>query len=366
MMPLLRFIAVPLAALALLGGCADEDEAPGGGGATPDVLEEISELSGADRERALEERGREERGALRLYTSLEEDVAAAVGRAFERDTGIKVEVFRGKSEEVLERVSKEVRAGVDGADVVETGGPGLVVLDREDLLLPYDSPVAEELAEDADRGDWTVTRLNVFVASRNTRRVSEDEAPPNHEALADARWRGRLVMEADDSDWYLALRDHWMRSEDLSREEADARFEAIARNARVVEGHSLMDELLASGEFDVAVSDFSYLADGARRKGAPVAWRPPTAPVVSRPNGVALVRGAKRPARAARFVDWLLGPGQDVLAQAGIDAVRRDLVRDPGVEVVEIDPEDFVERQDEAADAYRRILRLAGKGPEDS
>jgi iron(III) transport system substrate-binding protein len=363
MMPVRALIALPAALLAVLAGCGGGDRAEEGGVAATAAA--VETLRGAKRERALAQRGRAEPGALRFYTSLEEDVAKLVGREFERATAIKVEVFRAKSEELLERVSKEQRAGVGGADVVETGGPGLVVLDRQGTLAPYEPPARAMLVPASAYGGWTVDRFNVFVVSWNTDRVPAAQRPRSHADLAAARWRGRVAMEADDVDWYFGLREHWTGSQGLTDAAATGRFEAIARNARVIEGHALMDELVGAGEFDAAVSDYSYLVEKARQQGAPIGWKPATAPVLARPNGIAVVRGTRRPAKALLFVDWLLGPGQQLLAREKIDPARRDLATRAGVETLRIDPERFVDAQHRAAQEYGRIVRLAGKRPSD-
>lgn len=343
-------------------GCGDDGgDAAAGAGPTSTV----AGLTPEERSRKLTEQAKGEQGPLRLYTSIEEEIAKELVEAFERDTGVQVDLFRAKSEQVLERILKEAKADVDGADVVETNGPGLVALSRAGALAPY--PVADpgRLADGAGHEDWVTTRFNVFTVSRNTKAVPDAERPRSFEDLADPRWKGRLAMEADDFDWYLTLREHWMQREGLSEDEADARFEAIARNSRVVEGHPFIDELVAAGEFDVAVSNYSYSVELTAGKGAPVAWKPPVAPLVARPNGLAVVKQARRPAKAMLFGDWLLDRGQEVLVERGLDPVRRDLAEDPGVEVVRVDVEDVVDRQDEAVNGYRKILRNAGKGPEE-
>jgi iron(III) transport system substrate-binding protein len=358
-MPPRALAALLLTVLASLAGCGGDERA--GQGRVSATATAVENLRGSERQRALAERARAEPGPLRLYTSLEEDVAKVVGAAFERASGVRVEVFRAKSEELLERVSKEHRAGVAGADVVDTGGPGLVVLDRQGTLAPYDAPGRAQLVPGSRHAGWTVDRFNLFVVSWNTERVAPAQRPRRHADLAAPQWRGRVAMEADDVDWYFGLREHWMRSEGLTAAAAADRFRRIARNSRVVEGHALMDELVGAGEFDAAVSDYSYVVKRAARQGAPVGWRPAVAPVLARPNGIAVVRSTRRPAKALLFVDWLLGPGQEVLAREDVDPARRDLATRPGVPTVPIDPVRFVDGQEEAAEEYGRITRLAGR-----
>ena len=358
-----RALLLVLLAAAALAGCGDDDDADSGG-AVADAAAQVADLKGAERAAELQKRAKAEGGSLQLYTSLEDDSAAAVVKAFERDTGLEVELFRAKSEQVLERTAKEARADVEGADVVESNAPGFVILAGDGAFAEYASPARAELIDESSHDDfWTASRLSLFTVSRNTKAVPDAERPRKVADLADPKWRDKVVMEADDYDWYITLRDHWVKSEGLSVEEADARFEAIARNARVVEGHSFMGELVAAGEFDLAASDYTHTATRTAGKGSPVAWAPPAEPLVGRANAVAISARARRPFGAMLFVDWLLGPGQEVLADQAIQPTRRDLYAELDAELVRVDEVGIVDRADEARDDYARITALAGKGP---
>ena len=351
--------AAGLAALLIIAGCGD---GPRAGPAADRAIGELSELHGDARADELGRLAKAEGGKLRLYTTLDERIIGDVLERFTDDTGFEVTLYRAKSEEVLARVARESRADVDGADVVEANGAGLRTLDGQGVLAPLDPDDPEALVERADRGGWVVSRSQWFVVSHNTDAVGERERPRSVAELADPRWKGRLAIEAGDWDWYVTLRDHWMKSEGLTGAAADRRFEAIARNARAVDGHGFQSQLVASGEFDVAAADYAYVVEAVRAAGGPIAWKPAAGPIVSRDNGVAIPRRARRPAKALLFADWLLGPGQQVLARLGVAPARRDLVAAPGVEVLEIDGA-ILDRQKQASRAYRRITRLAGKGP---
>ena len=326
------------------------------------TVADLAGRHGAERAAEIERRAKGESGDLRLYTTLDERTIGGVLERFTADTGIRAALYRAKSEEVLKRVARESRAHVAGADVVEANGAGLVVLDRASALTPIAPDDPGTLVSGADRGGWVVSRAQWFVVSRNTDAVPAAERPRAVADLADPRWKGRLSLEPGDWDWYVTLRAHWMKARGSTGAQADRRFEAIARNARLVDGHSFQSQLVASGEFDVAAADYAYVVEASRSARAPIAWKPPAAPIVSRDNGVAIPRTARRPAKALRFADWnLLGPAQAVFARLGVAPARRDLVADPGVPVLQIDDAAALARQREASRAYRRITRLAGK-----
>ena len=71
--------------------------------------EQIFQYKAADRSAWVLERAKKE-GSLTLYTSLAPTEATPLTKEFERKYGIRVEVWRGLSEGVLQRVLNEARA----------------------------------------------------------------------------------------------------------------------------------------------------------------------------------------------------------------------------------------------------------------
>ena len=69
-----------------------------------------------------------------LYSSAVIDDTTAITSAFEKQYGVKVQLWRGSSEDILRRSVIEHRAGRYDVDVVETAGPDMEGLQRERLL----------------------------------------------------------------------------------------------------------------------------------------------------------------------------------------------------------------------------------------
>jgi iron(III) transport system substrate-binding protein len=358
-------LAALFSAFALATGCgsptSSEDESGTADSGLSKVAERVRGLPAAERERVLTRMAREE-GRLELYTSLDADVAAAVGKLFEQRYDVPVRLLRASSEDVAARVLEEARAGRTRSDVAEAAGPVMELLSNEGRLAPWKPAGADRLAPGALFEDWTAARTNRYVLAWNTDRVPDGERPRAWRDLADRRWRGRVVMEVSDTDFARTLIEHWVKQGD-SFEAAEERFAAIARNARFVNGHSFQTELLASGEFDAAAAVYAYQVDEAARKGSPVAWEPAVPPTVARPNGPGVLKGAPHPAAAALFVDWFTGAGQDELRRRGLEPARRDLVDDGGAPSAAIELDEFLAEQDEWQERYDRFVALGGKGP---
>ena len=166
---------------------------------------------GADRLQRLIE-GAKREGELTIYTSAQSTDLGPVVEAFEKKYGVKTSLWRAGSEAVLNRAIQEARAGRDTVDVVETNGPELESMSREQILQAIKSPHHADLIAPAIRphGEWVGTRLNVFVQAYNTKLVKKEELPKTWEELADPKWKGRLGIEQEDSDWLAGhLRRDW-------------------------------------------------------------------------------------------------------------------------------------------------------------
>ena len=299
------------------------------------MLSAVQGLSGKARTDKLIELADAEGGELNVYTSSSIDYMTELSDDFSDATDVDASLYKTSSEALVERMVEEQKAGFHGSDVAETNTPGLIALDDEGLLVPYSSPNVDKLVPGSVGKSWIGDKSNTFVVAWNTKRVPKGEEPKSIAELADPKWKGRLVMEADDSDWYKTI---WESVVDSGKTpaEADKIFEGIAKNAAFVNGHSLMADLVAAGEFDVSLDSYLHTVKGLMEKGAPIAWEPAVEPLVTRPDGIAVVKDAKHPAAALLYVDYVLDPGQKNVRRllphprpqgpqrAAVDRPRRD------------------------------------------
>src|SRR5258706_16287279 len=83
--------------------------------------DEVYRYRGADREARLAEKAKQE-GTVVLYTSLAPTESKPLAEAFERKYGVKVELGRALSHNVVQRVVAEAQGKRFPVDVVETDG----------------------------------------------------------------------------------------------------------------------------------------------------------------------------------------------------------------------------------------------------
>jgi iron(III) transport system substrate-binding protein len=278
---------------------------------------------GADRTQRLAEGARREGASFNLYTSLTTEDMAALNGTFEAKYGVKVQMWRASSDKVLQRVLAEAKAGRHDVDIVETNAPPLETLHREGLLQAVHSPEHAALigaALPAHR-EWVGSRLNVFVQAYNTRLVRTAELPKAYGDLLQPRWKGRLGIEAGDDDWFAGVVTALGEAQGLRLFR-----ELVATNGiSVRRGHTLLTNLVASGEVPLALTVYNFTAEQLKRKGAPLDWFV-IPPAVARANGLALAREAPHPHAALLYYDFMIGEaGQRILRERGFVPARRDL-----------------------------------------
>jgi iron(III) transport system substrate-binding protein len=256
--------------------------------------------------------GAKREGSLTIYTSAQSTDFGPVVEAFEKKYGVRVTLWRAGSEAVLNRALQESRAGRHTVDVIETNGPELESLHREQILQLVKSPHHAELIPPAIRphGEWVGTRLNVFVQAYNTKLVKKEELPTIWEDLRHPRWKGRLGIEQEDSDWLAGIMGI------IGEERGTSLFRAIAtaNGISVRKGHTLLTQLVVSGEVPLALTVYNYKAEQLRAEGAPIDWFT-IGQAIARPNGVAVARRAPHPHAAVLFYDFELSEeGQRIIA----------------------------------------------------
>ena len=326
------------------------------------VYDELEGLEGQAWVDRLAELAAEEEGDFTWYTSTTSTDSGPIAEAFTDQYGIDVSLYRASAEDVLQRLLQEATAGYAGADVVNASATQMQILDREGLLVPFESPAKDEIIEVASFDTWAGFYLSVFAAQWNTDLISE--APESWEQVLTG-YGGQLplALELSDWDWFATLvQEHFMAQEGMTEEEAIELFREAASLATVVSGHTNMVQLLTSGEFAVATSGYVHSGNELRASGAPLEWEPPVEPLIARPNGIGLYCGTDRPATALLFVNFALGPAQEMLAEFGRTPANPQYGGIPEeYELITVNPDELLDQREKWSGLYQEIIRLSGE-----
>jgi len=322
--------------------------------ATTAAAQHSATYEGADREARLVG-GAKKEGELVMYTSGQAEDFNVLAKAYEKKYGVKVTMWRAGSEKVLQRAVTEARGGRYSADVVETNGPELEMLQREGLAQAVKSPHLADIIPAAKQphGEWVGTRLNVYALAYNTKAVKKDELPKRYEDLADPRWKGRLGIEADDSEWLAGLAAQFGEAHVVELFKNIVQKNGIS----VRRGHTLLTQLVVSGEVPLALTVYNYKAEQFKNDGAPIDWFV-IGKAVARPNGVAVMKRAPHPHAAVLWYDFELSEeAQRVLAKRDFVPTNRK-VETPlnKVPLLVVDPKVMLEQQAKWTKLYEELF----------
>ncbi len=93
---------------------------------------------GGDRAQRLAE-GAPREGTLVVYTSLATSESVPLTQAFEKKYGVRVELWRSLSDQVMRRALTEARAKRHAVDVIETNAPEVEAISRERVTARFSS-----------------------------------------------------------------------------------------------------------------------------------------------------------------------------------------------------------------------------------
>ena len=320
---------------------------------------DVGLYAGPDRLQKLIE-GAKKEGELNLYTSSQSDDVGAVAAAYEKKYGVRVSVWRASSEKVLQRALAEARANRHAMDVAETNGPEMESMHREKILQRVTSPRHADLIAPAllPHGEWVGTRLNVFVQAYNTKAVRREDLPRTWEDLLDPKWKGKLGIEQEDADWLAGMLG------EMGEARGTRVFKQIvAKNGMSVrKGHTLLTQLVVSGEVPLALTVYNYKAEQLRSKGAPIGWFA-IGTAIARPNGVGVARAAPHPHAAVLFYDFEISEeGQRILA--GRDFVPTSRKVDTPLNKLPlrfVDPRVTLDEYDKWVNLYQEIFGVGAR-----
>lgn len=282
-----------------------------------------SDVLTADHIQDLYEKAKEEETVKLYHAIAAEDVVRAVIEPFKAlFPDVNVELFStGSTSALTERVLSEEAAGVDPADVIITGGPGLIPLIDENLLEAYESPSASRLRspEEMQQGDnlWTATGVRVNLPVANTECLAEDERPSDWMDFADppSAWEGKVGM-LDPRLSGAGFSPVWALYDKFG-DQADEIFLGLKEiDVRLYPEPGALQEGVTSGEICLAFLNSDLYPALAILEGAPVSMLEMESGAISYFVSMSLFKGGAHPNAARLLYEFVLSPeGQKAQAQ---------------------------------------------------
>jgi iron(III) transport system substrate-binding protein len=261
-------------------------------------------------------------GKLVWYTTMQIDGSKPLLDAFMKEYPfIKAELVRiGGSTQLLTRIMTETRAGRWLFDV--TQGSSMPLLVKSNLVSPYASPERESFINEFkdSQGFWTGMYVTNLVLMYNTNLVAARDIPKDYSDLLDPKWKGKMMMEPSDYDWYGTLMMTWGQNKAGDYMRQLARQDLTWRN-----GHGLIPRLVAAGERALGWA-FNYRVEIMKKQGAPVDWVDTFNPILAEVNGIGLSAKPNNPNAAKLFINFALGRrGQGIVRDMQRVPARSDV-----------------------------------------
>jgi iron(III) transport system substrate-binding protein len=305
-----------------------------------------------------------------VYCSVDEMFARDVLDGFRRDSGINVQaVFdseAGTTTGLVNRIIAEAESGRPRGDVFWSGELfNTILLARQGLLEPYDSPAAVDIPDqyrDAEHR-WTSLAMRARVIAFDPERIAPDKLPERWEQLAESSFASLTALA---NPMFGTTRGHVAAMFALWGPDRGRDFLTRFRDAggAVVDGNSTAVRLLVDGRVSMAATDTDdvYVA---QRGGARIDMRyldMGDGGTLLIPSTVAIIKGGPNSDDARKVVGFLVSAEVErLLAESDWRSVpvRASLREELTMEfppASQVDPEAVADAMEEAVTAVREIL----------
>ena len=320
------------------------------------TLQSLATYNKPDRQQYLIQ-GAKKEGAVTVYAAMPRIYFNELSEPFEKKYGIKVNYWQATGETILQKVVNEANGGISNVDVIHSTAVVLEALVAENMLQEIHSPVHKGLIPAAVPAHrlYASTLQYVLVQAYNTGKVKKEDLPKTYEDLLAPKWKDKLAMEADDAEWMASV------IKDMGEAKGVQYFKDLVANnsLSVRKGHTLLVNLVASGEVPLALTVYQYSVEQMKKKNAPIEWFA-IEPAVSLMSGIGVAKKVPHPFAAILFYDYMLSPeAQTIIARRLGYVPTSTAVESPlkGVRLKYLDGADLFKDQDKSSAQMQAIFK---------
>ncbi len=284
---------------------------------------------------------------------------------FETQTGISVEVVAAGTGELLKRVESE--QGNPLGDIF-WGGSISTMKPSKDLFEDYQSVNEDAVYDDMKNVEGSLTRFTNIpsVIMVNTDLIGDIKVE-GYEDLLNPELKGKIAHcdPSKSSSSYEHLINMLYAMGNGNPEDGWDYVEKLCENldGKLLSGSSAVYKGVADGEYTVGLTfeegGAKYVADGA-----PVKLVYMKEGVISKPDGVYIIKDAKNMENAKKFIDFITGKDAQtiIIEKLNRRSVRKDVPAPEGLEkleninLIKDDEELVVEKKQEWLDKFKDIF----------
>jgi iron(III) transport system substrate-binding protein len=248
-------------------------------------------------------------------------------KAFEKETGLKVELRGGTAPELYERLRRE-GSSTDADLLVTTDLANLWRAKEAGLLAPVDTAALRDHVparlRDPDH-EWWGLSTRVRTPMRSVDRVPAN-AVKSYADLGDPRFKGRLCLRTSNNEYNQSLvADRIVKHGAAATEKLLRSW--MANDPQILGSDVDVLDAIAAGDCDAGLTNHYYLARKLKDDpDFPVAPAWPKEGAHTNLSGVGLVKGAEHRANAIKLMEFLTDRrAQEAIAANGEFAANQDV-----------------------------------------
>ncbi|HHE9060425.1 TPA: iron ABC transporter substrate-binding protein [Haemophilus influenzae] len=271
---------------------------------------------------------------ITIYNGQHKEAAAAVAKAFEQETGIKVTLNSGKSEQLAGQLKEE--GDKTPADVFYTEQTATFAdLSEAGLLAPISEQTIQQTAQKgvplAPKKDWIALSGRSRVVVYDHTKLSEKDMEKSVLDYATPKWKGKIGYVSTSG----AFLEQVVALSKMKGDKVALNWlKGLKENGKLYAKNSVALQAVENGEVPAALINNYYWYNLAKEKGVEnlksrlyfVRHQDPGALVSY--SGAAVLKASKNQAEAQKFVDFLASKkGQEALVAVRAEyPLRADVV----------------------------------------
>ncbi len=302
-------------------GCDNNTAAPGDTKTAPsDKKVDPTKTDGKGDAKKDAKADKAEKVTLTLYSGRKDKLVAPILKNFEEDTGIKLRIKYGGTQDLAAAVLKE--GARSPADVfLAQDASTLAFLEAKDVFSPLPETILNsvEATNRSTKGMWIGTSGRARVLVYNTNKVKPEELPMTVGELANERWKGRVGWAPENASFksFVAAMIQLQ-----GPEKTQAWLKSIkANDPKAYPKNTPAVRATARGEVDVALVNHYYLFRIQDEEGGKIPvknhyFRNGSAESLVNLAGAGVLKSSKHSKAAQQLVAYLTSPkAQEYFAQ---------------------------------------------------
>ncbi|WJY17219.1 ABC transporter substrate-binding protein [Pectobacteriaceae bacterium CE90] len=260
--------------------------------------------------------------ALTVYTAGPGSLAKKLAAGYEKQTGVKVEVFQATTGKVMARLDAE-QANPRADVLISASWDTASSLEKRGWLLPYQSPNAMHVPAAFKTPYYVAQGISALGIVWNTK--SGTPEPKDWQDLAQLAFKDKVTMP--DPSLSGASLDLLIGLQNAYSEQAWKLFGALKANGMIIAGPNAQALTpVLQGAKAAVFGAVDYVAYNRIHAGEAIKVIFPASGTVIAPRPMMILKSSKEPAQAKAFIDYVLSPeGQKLVADTWLMPARDDV-----------------------------------------